>query len=115
MPSVNRVEILGRLTRDPESRATSSGGQMATFSVATDRFFKHAGEQEKTADFHSCIAFDGERRKLAAQVVQHLQKGSLVYVEGRLQTRSYEAQDGQRRWSTEIVATDVQFLEGRKS
>lgn len=107
---INRVVIVGRLTKDPELRQTQSGISVATFTLATNRTFANqAGERE--ADFIPCVVW----RKQAENVAQYVFKGSLVGVEGRLQTRTYDAQDGSRRFVMEVVADSVQFLESRQS
>ena len=103
---LNRVILIGRLTRDPELRYVPSGQPVASFTLAVDRSFTNqAGERE--TDFIDIVAW----RKLADQVSQHLSKGRLVAVEGRLQIRSYETQDGQKRKVAEIVADAVRFLD----
>ncbi|MBI3975936.1 MAG: single-stranded DNA-binding protein [Armatimonadetes bacterium] len=103
---LNRVILIGRLTRDPELRYVPSGQPVASFSLAVDRpFTNQAGERE--TDFIDIVAW----RKLADQVSQHLSKGRLVAVEGRLQIRSYETQDGQKRKVAEVVADAVRFLD----
>jgi single-strand DNA-binding protein len=107
---LNRIELIGRLTRDPEVRYVSNGHPMAQFTIAVDRHFKNAaGERE--ADFIRCVAW----RKLAEQVGQYCSKGRLVAVEGRLQTRNYEAPDGSRRTITEVVGDRVWFLDSRRA
>ncbi len=104
---LNRVILIGRLTRDPELRVTSqSGVSVATFTVAVDRPFQSQGGQRET-DFIDCVAW----RRLAETVAEHMKKGRLVAVDGRLQIRSYETQDGQRRRVAEVVAEDVRFLD----
>ncbi len=104
---LNRVILIGRLTRDPELRVTSqSGVSVATFSVAVDRPYQTQGGQRET-DFIDCVAW----RRLAETVAEHMKKGRLVAVDGRLQIRSYETQDGQRRRVAEVVAEDVRFLD----
>ena len=104
---LNRVILIGRLTRDPELRVTSqSGVPMASFTVAVDRPFQSQSGQRET-DFIDCVAW----RRLAETVAEHMRKGRLVAVEGRLQIRSYETQDGQRRRAAEVVADDVRFLD----
>jgi single-strand DNA-binding protein len=106
MGVLNRVVLIGRLTRDPELRYLPSGQPVATFTLAVDRPF--AGPQgERKADFIPVVAW----RKLAEQVGQHLAKGRLVAVDGRLQIREYETQDGQRRRAVEVVADHVRFLD----
>lgn len=102
---MNRVILIGRLTRDPELRYTSSNIPSATFSLAVDRTFTNQnGERE--ADFINIVVW----RKQAENVKNYLAKGSQVAVEGRIQTRSYDAQDGTKRYVTEVVADSVQFL-----
>jgi single-strand DNA-binding protein len=103
---LNRIQLIGRLTRDPELRYVSSGQPLAQFTLAVDRDFKNAAG-EHDADFINCVAW----RKLAELVGQYCVRGRLVAVEGRLQTRSYEAQDGTRRRSTEVVGDRVWFLD----
>ncbi|MCL8207418.1 MAG: single-stranded DNA-binding protein [Actinomycetia bacterium] len=103
---LNRVILIGRLTRDPELRVTSqSGVSVATFTVAVDRPYQSQGQRE--TDFIDCVAW----RRLAETVAEHMRKGRLVAVEGRLQIRTYETQDGQRRRVAEVVADDVRFLD----
>ncbi len=110
---MNHVILIGRLTRDPELRYTPNGVAVANFTLAVDRpFTNQAGERE--ADFIPVIVW----QKLAETCANHLHKGRLVAVDGRLQIRSYETQDGQRRRVAEVVAGNVQFLdragEGRR-
>ncbi len=103
---LNRIILIGRLTRDPELRYVPSGHPVASFSLAVERpFANQQGERE--TDFIDIVAW----RKLAEQVSQHLSKGRLVAVEGRLQIRSYETQDGQKRKASEVVADAVRFLD----
>jgi single-strand DNA-binding protein len=112
MSSLNRVMLIGRLTRDPEMRYTPSGQPVTSFSIATNRYTSGPdGERKEFTDYHNIVAWNIGKRSLAELVAQYLKKGSLVYVEGRLQTRSWEGQDGQKRRATEVVANDVQFLE----
>ena len=107
---LNRIILIGRLTRDPELRYVPSGQPVAQFSLAVDRpFTNQAGERD--TDFIDIVAW----RKLAEQVSQHLTKGRLVAVEGRLQIRSYETQDGQKRRVAEVVADGVRFLDRKTS
>ena len=102
---LNRVVLIGRLTKDPELRYTPSGVAVASFTLAVDRNFKSAnGERE--ADFIPCVVY----RQLAELCANYLAKGRLAAVDGRLQIRTYDAQDGQRRWVTEVVAENVRFL-----
>ncbi len=115
MSNLNKVMLIGRLTRDPEMRYTPSGQPVTSFSIATNRWSGGDGERKETADFHNIVAWNIGKRTLAETTAQYLKKGSLVYVEGRLQTRSWEGQDGQKRRTTEVVANDVQFLDSRGS
>lgn len=107
---LNRIELIGRLTRDPELRYTSNGHPMAQFTVAVDRDFRNAAGERDT-DFINCVAW----RKLAEQVGQYCTRGRLVAVEGRLQVRSYETQDGARRRVTEVIGDRVWFLDSPKT
>jgi single-strand DNA-binding protein len=114
MSSLNRVMLIGRLTRDPEMRYTPSGQPVTSFSIATNRYASGPdGERREFTDYHNVVAWNIGKRNLAELVANYLKKGSLVYVEGRLQTRTWEGQDGQKRRATEVVANDVQFLETR--
>lgn len=103
---LNRVILIGRLTRDPEMRYTPNGVASVRFGIAVQRpFTNQQGERE--ADFIDIRAW----RKLAETCATHLKKGRLVAIEGRLEVRSYETQDGQKRKSVEVVADDVRFLD----
>src|SRR5215813_11933631 len=105
---MNRVVLVGRLTKDPDLRYTPNGVPVATFTLAVNRpFSSQSGDRE--ADFINCVVW----RKPAENVANFLKKGSLAGVDGRLQTRSYEGQDGKRVYVTEVVAESVQFLEPR--
>ena len=107
---MNKVFLIGRLTRDPELRYTSSNIATASFSIAVDRNFTNQnGERE--ADFINIVVW----RKQAENVKNYLTKGSQVAIDGRIQTRSYDGQDGQKRYVTEVVADNVQFLGTRAS
>ncbi|WP_204200740.1 single-stranded DNA-binding protein [Mammaliicoccus sciuri] len=107
---INRVVLVGRLTKDPEYRVTPAGVQVANFTLAANRTFKNAkGEQE--TDFLNCVVF----RKPAENVNNYLKKGNLAGVEGRLQSRSYENNEGKRVYVTEVVCDRVQFLEPKGS
>ncbi|MBI5975053.1 single-stranded DNA-binding protein [Staphylococcus canis] len=103
---INRVVLVGRLTKDPEYRTTPSGVSVATFTLAVNRTFTNA-QGEREADFINCVVF----RKQAENVSNFLFKGSLAGVDGRLQSRSYENQEGRRIFVTEVVCDSVQFLE----
>lgn len=107
---INRVVLVGRLTKDPELRYTPSGVAVTRFTLAVNRTFSN-NQGEKEADFINCIVW----RKPAENTANFLKKGSLAGVEGRIQTGSYEGQDGKRVYTTEVVADSVQFLEPRSS
>lgn len=113
--SLNKVMLIGRLTRDPEMRYTAQGTAVTNFGLATNRYLPQGetGERREQTDFHDIVVFNMGRRNLAEIVAQYTKKGALVYLEGRLQTRSWEDQQGQKRRTTEVVANDVQFLETR--
>lgn len=105
---INRVVLVGRLTRDVDLRYTSSGAAVGTFSMAVNRQFTNAnGDRE--ADFINCVIW----RKSAENFANFTKKGSLVGVEGRLQTRNYENQQGQRVYVTEVVVDNFSLLESR--
>lgn len=105
---MNNVCLTGRLVRDVETRTTSTGKVTASFTVAVDRRFKTEGQPE--ADFIPCVVWG----KIAEVCSQYLSKGSKVGVVGRIQTRSYDAKDGSKRYVTEVIAESVDFLESRK-
>lgn len=103
---LNKAFIIGNLTRDPELKALPSGIQVASFSVATNRVWKDKnGVRQETADYHNVVVFGRQ----AETINQYLKKGSSVLVEGRMQTRSWDGNDGQKKYRTEIVADRVQF------
>jgi single-strand DNA-binding protein len=106
---LNRVILIGRLTRDPELRYTPSGVAVTSFSLAVERNYVNQ-QGERGADFIRITVW----RKLAENCANHLNKGRLVAIEGRLQTRSYETPEGQKRQVTEVVADDVRFLDWPK-
>jgi len=105
---INRVVIVGRLTKDPEMRYTPNGVANARFTVAINRTFTNQ-QGERDADFINCVAW----RKQAENLANFMRKGSLIGVEGRIQTGSYEGQDGKRVYTTDVVADSIQFLEPR--
>ncbi|MSR73204.1 single-stranded DNA-binding protein [Candidatus Parcubacteria bacterium] len=103
---LNKALVIGNLTRDPEVKALPSGIQVSTFSVATNRVWKDKnGAKQESVDFHNVVVFGRQ----AETVGQYLKKGSSVLVEGRMQTRSWDGQDGVKKYRTEIVADRVQF------
>jgi single-strand DNA-binding protein len=116
MSNLNKALLIGRLTKDPEMRYTPSGTAVTNFSIATNRWSSGPdGERKEFTDYHNIVAYNAGKRNLAEIVAQYTRKGALVYIEGRIQTRSWEGQDGQKRRTTEIIANDVQFLDSRSS
>lgn len=107
---INRVVLVGRLTKEPEYRVTPSGVQVATFTLAINRTFTNQNG-ERQADFINCVVF----RTSAENVNKYLNKGNLAGVEGRLQSRSYENNEGKRVYVTEVVCDSVQFLEPKSN
>ena len=110
MPSVNKVILLGNLGRDPELRFLPNGDAVCNFSIATtDSWKDKAGEKQEKTEWHNIVMY----RKLAEIAGEYLKKGRPVYLEGRLQTRKWQTKDGQDRYTTEIVADNMQMLGGR--
>jgi single-strand DNA-binding protein len=108
--SVNRVILVGRLGRDPETRYTSSGQAVCNFTLATNEVYRNrTGEQQERTEWHRIVVWG----KLAETAQQYLKKGSLVYIEGRIQTRQWDDRDGNKRTTTEIVANTFRMLGGR--
>ncbi len=105
---MNKAIIIGRLTRDPEMRTTASGNNSTSFTVAVSRTYTNQNGERET-DFINCVAW----RKQAENISKYCTKGTQVAVEGRIQTRSYDAQDGTKRYVTEIIADNVTFLGGK--
>ena len=108
MAGVNKIILLGRLGKDPELKQVGSqGSKVVNFSVATSENFKNKdGEKQEKTEWHNCQAWN----KTADLVAQYLKKGSQVYLEGKLQTRSYDDNEGTKKYVTEIVVNNVQFL-----
>jgi single-strand DNA-binding protein len=103
---INKAMIYGNITRDPEIKAIASGSKVCTFSVATNRVWKDkTGAKQEGVDYHNIVLFG----RMAENAAQYLKKGSSVYVEGRIQNRSWDAPDGQKKYKTEIVADSMQF------
>lgn len=103
---INKALIYGNLTRDPETRALPNGTAVTSFSVATNRVYKDKnGAKQESTDFHNIVVFGRQ----AETVSQYLRKGSAAYVEGRIQTRSWDDKDGTKKYRTEIVADRIQF------
>lgn len=111
MSDLNLVQIIGRLGNDPEIRYTASGKAIANLSVATSDKWrdKQTGEQQERTEWHKVSFFD----RIAEVCGEYLKKGSQVYISGKLQTRKWQDQDGNDRWTTEIVGRDMQMLGGR--
>jgi single-strand DNA-binding protein len=106
---LNKVQIIGRITQDIEMRQTPNGQNVTTLSIATNRNWTDgAGMRQEQAEFHNVVLW----AKLAEIANQYLQKGKKVYIEGRLQTRNWEAQDGSKRYKTEIVGENMIMLDG---
>ena len=108
--SVNKVILVGRLGRDPETRYTGGGQAVANFSVATDETYKDRnGEKQKRTEWHKIVVW-GKQAEIAQQ---YLKKGSLIFIEGRIQSREWQDKEGQKRTSFEIVANNFRMLGGR--
>jgi single-strand DNA-binding protein len=107
---MNRVVLVGRLTKDPDLRYTPNGVPVATFTLAVNRSFTNQ-QGERETDFINCVVW----RRPAENVANFLKKGSLAGVDGRIQTRNYEGQDGKRVYVTEVLAESVQFLEPKNA
>ena len=105
---MNKVVLVGRLARDPELRTTQSGTNVVSFTVACDRRFARQGE-ERQADFINCVAWN----KTAEFIGRYFTKGMRIALDGRIQTRSYDDQNGTKRYITEVVAEDVEFAQSK--
>lgn len=108
---INKVILVGNLGRDPEVRYSANGAAIANVSIATSESWKdkNTGEQVEKTEWHRVVMF----RRLAEIAGEYLKKGSKVYIEGKLQTRKWQGQDGQDRYTTEIVANEMQMLDSR--
>ena len=112
MANLNKVTLIGRLGQDPEIRYTQSGSAVANATIATNDYLTDKqGEKQERTEWHSLVLWG----KLADLAQSYLKKGSQVYVEGRLQTRDWEDQQGQKHYKTEVVVTTMQFLDSRIS
>lgn len=110
MASVNKAILIGNLGSDPELRYTPSGTAVASFNIATtERYKDKSGEQQERTEWHTIVCW----RRLAELANEYLKKGRPVYIEGRIQTRNYEDKDGIKRYKTEIVCQQMQFLGSR--
>lgn len=105
---MNRIMLLGRLTRDPEIRYTPSGACVAQFTMAVDRPYTKDGSRE--ADFIPCVTWG----KTSETIGNYVHKGQRLLVEGRLQIRSYDAKDGSKRWVTEVIVNHAEFIERKE-
>lgn len=105
--NLNKVLLIGRLTQDPEGRTTPGGQTVCSFSIATNRIWtdRDTGEKQEKTEFHNVVAW----RKLGEICCQYLTKGQLVHIEGRLETRSWQDQDGNKRYRTEIITENMQM------
>ena len=106
---INRVVLVGRLTKDPELRTTPSGAKVCQYTLAVNRNRKAEGQPD--ADFINCVTWNRQAETMA----QYLDKGSLIGIEGRIQTRNYDNQNGQKVYVTEIITDSVQFLESKSN
>lgn len=106
---INRVVLVGRLTKEPELRTTPSGAKVCQYTLAVNRTRKTEGQPD--ADFINCVTWNRQAETMA----QYLDKGSLVGIEGRIQTRNYDNQSGQKVYVTEIITDSVQFLESKSN
>lgn len=111
MRSINKVILIGNLTRDPETKEVQNGQKITTFSIATNRRWVTSGSDEKTStEYHDCVAW----ARLAEICEKYLKKGKLVYIEGYLKTRSWTTEDGMKRFRTEVVVQDLIMLDKRE-
>jgi single-strand DNA-binding protein len=109
MSDLNRVMLIGRLGKDPETRYMPNGKAVSNFSIATSDKWKKDGEAHEKTEWHNIVAFE----KLGEIVGQYLKKGAQVFIEGKLQTRKWQDKEGKDRYSTEVVASQMQMLGGR--
>ena len=109
MPALNRVQLIGRLGKDPESKYTPTGKKVVHFSIAVSQRWKAAGENRESTEWVNIEAWD----RLGEVCQEYLKKGSLVYLEGRLKTEKYEDKGGDTKFYTKVVALNLQFLDKR--
>lgn len=108
--SLNRAQIIGNLTKDPDARAAATGRSVVNFNVATNfKWTDSSGQSQEKVEFHTVVAFG----KLADICAQYLRKGAKVFIEGRLQTRDWQGEDGVKRYRTEIVADNMIMLDSK--
>jgi len=108
MSGVNKVILVGRLGADPEVRSTPSGAQVCSLSIATSETWVKDDKREEKTEWHRVVLF-GRTAELAQK---YLKKGRMVYIEGKIQTRSWQDQQGQKRYTTEVIANNLQFIDG---
>ncbi len=112
MQDLNRSQLIGRLTQDPELRQTPTGQSVASFSIATNRTYKDAqGNQQNEVEYHNLVAWG----KLAEIIQQYTKKGGLVFAEGRLKTRSWDDPSGNKKYKTEIVLENFRMLDSKNA
>ena len=112
MAGVNKVILLGRVGQDPEMRYTENGTAIANFSVATSEQWKNKdGKKKEKTEWHKVVAW----KRLGEICGEYLNKGSQVYIEGRIETRNWEGKDGKKRYTTEVIVKDMQMLGGKSS
>jgi len=112
--SLNKVMLIGNLGADPEVRSTSNGSRVATLSLATSRqWTTQAGEKQEKTEWHRCVVWNAKGSGLADVVEKYLKKGDRVYVEGRIEYRTWQDKEGQKRYTTEINVRDLVMLSGR--
>ena len=112
--SLNKVMLIGNLGADPEVRSTSNGSRVATLSLATSRqWTTQAGEKQEKTEWHRCVVWNAKGSGLADVVEKYLKKGDRVYVEGRIEYRTWQDKEGQKRYSTEVNVRDLVMLSGR--
>ncbi len=112
--SLNKIQLIGNLGRDPEVRSTANGSKVATLSVATGRRWKNqSGEDQEKTEWHRVVLWNNKGSGLADVAERYLKKGDRVYVEGRIEYRTWEDKEGKTRYSTEVVAREMMMLSGR--
>ena len=112
--SLNKVMLIGNLGADPEVRSTSNGARVATLSLATSRQWNtQAGEKQEKTEWHRCVVWNSRGSGLVDVVEKYLKKGDRIYVEGRIEYRTWQDKEGQKRYSTEINVRDLVMLSGR--
>lgn len=109
MKSLNQVQLIGNLTKDPEIKQVASGNSVSTFSLAMNRSVKNGDNWEEVTDYADCVAWG----RIAEMIHEFVSKGQKLFVQGRLQTRSYE-KDGNKKYVTEVVVSDVVFMDSKK-